>query len=252
MYYQQSSAKVFWIAFITSLVVSGIVSFTFIQLAPKMGISGNTEMVSVPDVDNLELQKAEMILNEKELKTIVEDEIFSTTIKKGRVIDQKPIAGQTVNKGTSVRVILSKGPETVNSEGKEVIVPSVIGFDINQAKVRIAEKNLNVGTIDREESEKPKDVVLNTIPEPGTKVNEGMSVRLIVSSGGGLVTVPNLRGKSEYSARSLLRQRGLEMGLRRTTTSAEHAFDIIIYQDPSPGSTVERGSEVNVTINREG
>jgi serine/threonine-protein kinase len=251
MYYQQSSAKVFWIAFITSLVVSVIVSFTFMQLVPKIG-SGNSETVAVPDIDNLELQKAKMILDEKGLKAIVEDEHFSSTIGKGRVIDQKPIAGQNVNKGTSVRVILSKGPETVIPEGKEVIVPSVIGFDINQAKVYIAERGLSVGTIDKEESEKPKDVVINTIPEPGKKVTEGMAIRLIVSSGGGNVTVPNLRGKSEYSARSMLQERGLEMGLRRTTTSAEHAFDIIIYQDPPAGTTVERGSKVNITINREG
>jgi len=250
MYYQQSSAKVFWIAFVTSLVVSAIVSFAFINLIPN-NTSRNNAKVTVPDVGNLELQRAEMIMDEKGLKIIVEDQKFNQTIRKGRVIYQNPIAGETAKKGSTVSVALSKGPEKGMSE-EEVIVPSVIGFDINQAKVYIAEKGLSVGVVEKEESEKAKDVVLNTIPEPGQKVTEGFPIKLIVSSGGGKVTVPNLRGKSEYSARSMLEEKGLELGSRRTTTSSEHAFDIIIYQDPKAGTTVERGSKVNITINREG
>ncbi len=250
MYYQQSSAKVFWIAFVTSLVVSTIISFAFVNLIPN-NTSRNNAKVTVPDVGNLELQRAEMIMDEKGLKIIVEDQKFNQTIRKGRVIYQNPIAGETVKKGSTVSIALSKGPEKGMSE-EEVIVPSVIGFDINQAKVYIAEKGLSVGVVEKEESEKAKDVVLKTIPEPGQKVTEGFPIKLIVSSGGGKVTVPNLRGKSEYSARSMLEEKGLELGNRRTTTSAEHAFDIIIRQDPKPGTTVERGSKVNITINREG
>lgn len=251
MYYQQSSAKVFWIAFLTSLVVSAIVSFAFINLLPN-NLSSNSTMVTVPDVGNLEIDRAEAIMGEKGLRIIVEDRKFNQTIREGRVIYQNPVVGETVNPGSTIRVAVSKGPETGNTEVNEVIVPSVIGFDINQAKVYIAEKGLSVGVVESEESEKAKDVVIKTIPEPGQKVSEGLPIKLIVSSGGGKVTVPNLRGKSEYSARTILSERGLELGNRRTTTSPEHAFDIIIYQNPAPGTMVERGSKVNVTVNREG
>jgi eukaryotic-like serine/threonine-protein kinase len=250
MYYQQSSTKVFVIAFVTSLVVSAIVSFAFINLIPNT-ISGNTSTVIVPDVGNLELQRAETIMDEKGLKVIVEDQKFNPTIRKGRVLYQNPIAGETVKKGSTVSIALSKGPKN-ETETEEVIVPSVIGFDINQAKVYIAEKGLTVGVVEKEESEQAKDVVIKTIPEPGQKVTEGLPIKLIVSSGGGKVPVPNLRGKSEYRARAMLEEKGLEVGNRRTTTSAEHAFDIIIYQEPSPGTMLERGSKVNITINREG
>ena len=250
MYYQQSSAKVFLIAFITSLVVSAIVSFAVVNFIPNT-ISGNTPVVIVPDIGNLELQRAETIMDEKGLKIIVEDQKFNPTIRKGRVIYQNPVAGETVKKGSTVSIAISKGPER-GMEVEEVIVPSVIGFDINQAKVYIAEKGLSVGIVEREESEQAKDVVIKTIPEPGQKVSEGLPIKLIVSSGGGKVSVPNLQGKSEYTARSMLEEKGLELGSRRTTTSAEHAFDIIINQDPAPGTMIERGSKVNITINREG
>jgi len=251
MYYQQSSAKVFWIAFLTSLVVSSLVGFVFVYFIPEV-MSGKTQTITIPDVDNLELQKAEMIMDEKGLKIIVEDEKYHPTTKKGRVIYQKPTAGETAEKGSTVRIVLSKGPKEEIAEGKEIIVPSVIGFDLNQAKVYLAERGLSVGVVDKEESEETKNVVLRTIPEPGQKVTEGVPIKLIVSSGGGKVSVPNLRGKSEYRARSLLEESGLEMGRKSYTTSGEHAFDIIIRQSPEPGVTIEKGSKVDITVNREG
>jgi beta-lactam-binding protein with PASTA domain len=251
MYYQQSSAKVFWISFLTSLVVSSLVCFTFVYFVPNV-LSGEVKMVEVPDVENLELQKAEMILDEKGLKIIVEDEKFHPTTKKNRVIYQKPTVGKTVEKGTTVRIVLSKGPEANTDETEEIVVPSVIGFDINQAKVYLSDRGLSVGVVEREESEEAKDVVLQMIPEPGQKVTEAVPIKLIVSSGGGKVAVPNLRGKSEYRARTLLEESGLELGRRNYITSGEHAFDIIIRQSPEPGVMIEKGSKVDITINREG
>jgi beta-lactam-binding protein with PASTA domain len=253
MYYQQSSAKVFWISFLTSLIVSSLIGFTFVYFIPEV-LSGKSKMVEIPDVENLELHKAEMIMDERGLKIIVEDEKFHPTTKKNRVIYQKPTAGETVEKGSTVRVVLSKGPEEGKEEEstEEVIVPSVIGFDINQAKVYLSERGLNVGVVERQESEEAKDVVLKTIPEPGQKVTEAVPIKLIVSSGGGKVAVPNLRGKSEYRARTLLEESGLELGRRNYITSGEHAFDIIIGQSPEPGVMIEKGSKVDITINREG
>ena len=253
MYYQQSSAKVFWISFVTSLVVSSLVALTFIYLIPEIQ-SGQSDrdMVLVPDVENLDLHKAEMILDEKGLKIIVEDEKYHPTTKKNRIIYQKPIAGEPVEEGSSVRVVLSKGPEDKLVETEEIVVPSVIGFDINQAKVYLSERGLSIGVVERQESEEAKDVVLKTVPEPGQKVTDAVPIKLIVSSGGGKVAVPNLRGKSEYSARTTLGGSGLELGRINYITSGEHAFDIVIRQSPEPGVMVDKGSKVDITINREG
>ncbi len=251
MYYQQSSAKVFWIAFLTSLVVSSLVGFVFVYFVPQV-TSLEAQTVVIPDVENLELQKAEMIMDEKGLKILVEDEKFHPTTKKDRVIYQKPAAGESVDRGSTVRVVLSKGPNEGIEQEEEIIVPSVIGFDINQAKVYLAERGLVVGIVDKEESEQAKDIVLRTVPEPGKKVTAEVPIRLVVSSGGGKVSVPNVKGKSEYRARLLLEESGLEMGRKNYTTSGEYAFDIIIYQSPQPGVMVEKGSKVDVTINREG
>jgi len=250
MYYQQSSARVFWIAFLTSLIVSGLVSFSFVYFGPDF-VAEESTTIEIPDVENLDLQKAEMILDERGLNLIVEDERFHPTTKKDRVIYQKPAAGQTAEKGSTVRIVLSKGPQETVEEETEIVVPSVIGFDVNQAKVYLAEKGLGVGMVEKRESEEDKDVVLEMIPEPGQKVTESVPVKLIVSSGRGKVTVPDLRGKSEYRARLLLEENGLELGRKNYVTSGEHAFDIVIRQSPGAGETIEKGSKVDITVNRE-
>jgi beta-lactam-binding protein with PASTA domain len=251
MYYQQSSAKVFWISFLTSLIVSSLVGLTFVYFVPQLS-SGKAKTVEVPDVTNLELHKAEMIMDEQGLKIIVEDERFDPTTKKDRVIYQKPTAGETVEKGSTIRVVLSKGQGEDTGGAGEIVVPSVIGFDLNQAKVYLSERGLSVGVIEKEESEQAKDIVLRTVPEPGQKVTENFPVKLIISSGGGKVNVPSLKGKSEYKARSLLEESGLQLGRVNVTTSAEYSFDIVIYQSPAPGTMVEKGSKVDITVNREG
>lgn len=250
MYYQQSSAKVFWISFLTSLIVSGLVSFTFVYFVPEI-LSGEVKMVKIPDIERLELKKAQRLMEEKGLRVIVENRNFHPTIKEDRVIYQKPSAGGTIEKGSTIRVILSKGPQEEVEEGEKVVVPSVVGFDINQAKVYLSERGLAVGVVERKESEKPENVVVEMVPEPGQKVTENVPIKLIVSSGEEKVRVPDLRRKSEYRARSLLEEKGLELGRVSTTSSAEHAFDIIISQRPEPGEMVEKGTEVDITINRE-
>jgi beta-lactam-binding protein with PASTA domain len=251
MYYQQSSARIFWISFLTSLIVSSLIGFTFVYFIPEV-LSGKSKMVEIPDVENLDIHKAEMILDEKGLAIIVEDEKFHPTTKKDRVIYQKPTAGEIAEKGSTVRIVLSKGPKKNIGKAEEIVVPSVIGFDVNQAKVYLSERGLSVGVVEKQESEKIKDVVLKTVPEPGQKVTESVPIKLIVSSGGGKVPVPDLRGKSEYRARVLLEESGLELGRRNYTTSGEHAFDIIIRQNPQHGEMIEKGSKVDITVNREG
>jgi beta-lactam-binding protein with PASTA domain len=251
MYYQQSSAKVFWISFLTSLVVSSVIAFTFVYLVPQLS-SERIRMVEVPDVGNLELHNAESITDERGLKIIVEDERFDSMTKKGRVIYQKPTPGETVEKGTTIKVVLSKGPEETTEIEGDIVVPSVIGFDLNQAKVYLSEKGLSVGIVEKEQSEQAKDIVLRTVPEPGHKVTENFPIKLIVSSGGAKVQVPNLKGKSQYRARSLLQESGLELGRVISTTNIEYSFDIILNQSPAAGEMVEKGSKVDITVNREG
>ncbi|MEA1913627.1 MAG: PASTA domain-containing protein [candidate division WOR-3 bacterium] len=252
MYYKKSSAKIFWISFFTSLVVSGLVSFSVLYFAPGFLEQMKGAKIEVPDVENLELQKAQMIVDKKNLSLVVTDRKNDSIIEEGRVISQIPLAGDKVEKGSIVRIVVSIGPGApIEKEKEEIVVPDLTGFDLNQAKVFLAEKGLNVSKVEGKVSSKPKDVVIATVPEPGSRVTIDIPIKLIISIGPGKVEVPNLKRKSLYQAKSSLKDRGLELGNVRRITSPEYPFDIIISQDPEPGEMVEKGSKVNITINRE-
>jgi len=96
-----------------------------------------------------------------------------------------------------------------------------------------------------------KDIVIRTVPEAGSKVPEVFSVELVVSEGAPLVTVPSLYGKTVSAARRILEARGLKLGSVNYVTDVERPFDIIIGQSPKAGSSVPKGSKVNVTVNAE-
>lgn len=250
MYYQESGAKIFWISFTTALVVSAMVSFAFLYFSPSFMQRSDGGMVEAPNVEHLDLEKAKMIVDRSGLSLIVEDRKEDQSVPEGKIIYQKPPQGTEMKKGEILRVVVSKGI-SVPEEG-EIVVPDLTGFDVNQARVLLSEKNLNAGKIEKETSDRPEDEVINSIPAPGKKVPEGFSVKLIVSSGPGKVTVPDLRRKSVAAARRILNERGLDIGSINSTTNIEYPFDLIVSQRPSAGSMVERDSKVDITVNREG
>ena len=73
-------------------------------------ISLGPETVSVPSVTNLIQSEASTILSNAGLK-MTYTESFSDTVAMGYVISQSPGVGASVGKGSTVSVVISKGPE---------------------------------------------------------------------------------------------------------------------------------------------
>ncbi len=248
MYYHSEGPKAFLISFFTSLIVSVGVCFAFWKLAPMLEKGG--KKVEVPNLKNIDVETAKLLVESKGLMLIVEGEREDPTVEKGKIIFQNPMPGSELKKGEIVKVIVSKGPPPEKKE--EIVIPDLSGMTLSQAKVLLTEKGLNPGKVTYERSTKyDKDIVIRTIPEAGSKVPEGFSVELVVSEGAPLVTVPSLYGKTVSAARRILEARGLRLGSVNYVTDVERPFDIIIGQSPKAGSSVPKGSKVNVTVNAE-
>lgn len=248
MYYQSEGPKAFIISFFTSLVVSFCVCFAFWKLTPMFEKGGGK--VEVPNLKNIDVETAKLLLESKGLMLIVEGEKEDPMVEKGKIAFQNPMPGSELKRGEIVKVIVSKGPPP--EEKEEIVIPDLSGMKVSQAKVLLTEKGLNPGEITYEYSMKyEKDIVIRTIPDAGSKVTEGFSVELVVSKGAPLVTVPSLYGKTVSSARRILEAKGLKLGNITYTTDIEKPFDIIISQSPAPGSSVPKGSKVNVKVNAE-
>jgi eukaryotic-like serine/threonine-protein kinase len=84
-------------------------------------------------------------------------------------------------------------------------------------------------------------------PSAGTTARRQRTVRVWVSAGPRVTTVPQLIGQSERTARIRLQQDGVEIGPVSEFRSADYPADAIVAQNPPPTS---RGPKVALLLNR--
>lgn len=113
----------------------------------KVFISSGSEKVEVPDLSKCDEKTAKSKLDDAGLKSNVSYE-FSDKIDKGLVIEQSVSAGSKVAKGSNVNIIVSKGPEVINST-----VPSVLNMTVQDAKNSINGAKLQFNAIQGKETD---------------------------------------------------------------------------------------------------
>ncbi|MCK4232832.1 PASTA domain-containing protein [candidate division WOR-3 bacterium] len=248
MYYE-SGAKYFWISLVTSLIVSSIVSFVLILFVSPYVTQKKTK-VEVPNLKGMKEPQASLVLKNKDLLLLIAEKKEDTNYENGVILDQDPLPGFSVEKGSLVKVMINeKSQSTIPDEA----IPDVRGQDLMLAKERLEESGYIVGKIEFTDSDTyTKDQVINTDPVPGSKSIKGTIVNIIVSIGIQEITVPNLYRKNISKARNILEKSGLKLGNVRYTTNIEFPFDIIVSQQPTSGTKVKSGSSVDIVVNREG
>jgi eukaryotic-like serine/threonine-protein kinase len=131
---------------------------------------------------------------------------------------------------------------------QQVSVPDLIGQTEAAARETLQEHNLEASVVQEANETVPAGQVMKQNPEPQTKVDEGSTVELTVSSGMEQVVVPdNLVGMSASDARAALRDAKLQIG----TTTAEPSNkpeNEVLRTDPAPGTTVAAGTKVNLFV----
>jgi beta-lactam-binding protein with PASTA domain len=94
-------------------------------------VSKGPQPVQIPDVVGRLFNEAAKILKDSGLLAS-KTEAFDDKVSKGRVIRTEPAVGRTVGRGSTVRVVVSKGPELIK-------VPRVVGMQVTQAQ-RVLER----------------------------------------------------------------------------------------------------------------
>jgi serine/threonine-protein kinase len=150
-----------------------------------------------------------------------------------------PAGGQSVPKGSKVRVNVSSGP-------KIAAVPGVVGLSIEDATARLnaAGFNPNPSFVD---STAEKGQVVSQSPAPGTSEPQGTSVRLNVSNGPKQVTVPDVVGYTSQQAVSTLEAAGFLVTQQTMATDASQQ-NIVQSQNPAGNAQAPQGSTVNIVV----
>jgi predicted Ser/Thr protein kinase len=133
-------------------------------------------------------------------------------------------------------------------EPKEVTIPTVKGKTAAQAEAQLEALNLEVNQEFRA-SDDEQGIVVDSDPKAGAKIKEGETVTLFVSSGPGLVEVPDLRGKTLSEARDEV-EGNLDVRRGESVFSKDVDKGEIVDQNPGEGTQVRKGSRVTVTISK--
>jgi beta-lactam-binding protein with PASTA domain len=160
----------------------------------------------------------------------------------GRVATQEPAANTVVPKGHLVHVTLWQFPR--------VVVPDLIGLNQEEARGALTAAGL---TLDPTMNEQPTNVVADngriTVQEPaaGSVVLRGSAIRITIWRVL-LVTVPDVGGTSEATAREKLVAAGLDARVSRRPVTDPAQIDMVLDQSPMAGAQVPMGTMVSLTI----
>ena len=202
------------------------------------------EAVSVPNVVGLSQADAKSQIEAAGLEWELNPEkVASDTVEKDSVASTDPAGGAQAEKGSTVRVTISSGPDSVTlpdnlvgmspDEARQAVEALGLKWEVNSSKV--ASDTVAEGK------------VAQTNPSPGSKVKAGQTITAYLSSGSDQVEVPDLVGMSQDQARSALKAVGLELG-NVTTVDSDKDKDRIVSQDPDTGSKVKKGTTIAVSI----
>ena len=139
-------------------------------------VSSGPQQVKVPDVTNLTTAAAHSQLHNAGLE--FNDDQVTSDQPKGTVIAQDPAGGTPVNKGSSVTLTISKGPDTapvpnVSGQGQ---TPDQATTTLQGAGFKVQVKE--IPTKDQTQDGK----VIRQRPQPGTQLKKGRTVVIYVGN----------------------------------------------------------------------
>jgi beta-lactam-binding protein with PASTA domain len=165
-------------------------------------------------------------------------EVYDDAVPAGVVISQDPVGGTVVLIGSTVDLVVSLG---------RPIVPDVVGQTEAAAIVAIEAVDDLTALVTREyHNTVPLGDVASQDPAPGTAVNIGSIVNIVVSLG--RPVVPDVVGLDEADAVSQIDAiEGLTAAVARQYHNTVPA-GIVISQEPAGGTDVDVGTTVDIVV----
>lgn len=247
-YDESSPRKRAWVRFLVGTLIAALLVFSVGSVLYYQNKLNEVPQVQVPAVVNVSRDDADNQLRNRGF--VVEyRQGYSDNIKKGDVINVEPGVGSKVNKGSTVVVTVSNGPEKVklpdNLQGQ------------SEAYVRNALKDLGLvdGRVSTVESASvPAGMVVELSPEKGSTddkgaqtVEAGSTVNIVLSSG--KVKVPSLVGLTKDQAIAALTAQDVLLNTNiETVQTNERPAGTVLSQSSAAGTLVAQNSTVTIRV----
>ncbi len=139
-------------------------------------LSDGPPLVEVPDVTGADLDDARETLADAELEPGEVTEEPSEDVPEGAVIATEPPAGESVEQGSAVALLVSEGDPPVE-------VPDVVDRTEQQATSLLEGADLQVQVVEEASDEVDEGRVIRQTPVAGDEVPRGSTVTIVVSTG---------------------------------------------------------------------
>jgi eukaryotic-like serine/threonine-protein kinase len=205
---------------------------SLVVLVPSLG----PPPVKVPDLVGKTVPEARALLSQAGLELGTPTERYDEKFPTGRIVSQGEQAKTRIPQGSTVEVVVSKGPAPVP-------VPKVIGQPQENAQ------NLLAAWVVRVEEDYsdtvPRGDVIAQDPGPKTKLQPGQTVTITVSLGPKTFPMPDVLRMSKDAAVAKLQALGLRVAVATVTGSNGTT---VVGQIPVAGVMVKAGATVTIYV----
>ncbi len=205
-------------------------------------VSAGAELVPVPEVIGSHIDDARQLLTAQGFQVTVEP-IPSEDVPVDHVVDQTPSPQQEVERGSTVVLQVSSGPE-------ERPVPDVAGRTVADASNVLGQNGFNVTQTTEASRDVEAGLVIRTNPPANTPLQPGSTVELVVSSGPPQEPVPDVIGLTENGARQALTNRGFGVSVEETDQCSGDQQNQVVDQDPDANTPADPGTTVTIVVCR--
>lgn len=208
-------------------------------------VSDGPTLRELPESSGVLFSEAQTRLIERGLTVDVVEQ-FDEMVVKGVVVswsvpgDPTLMAGALVEPTTAVRLVVSLGPAPRQ-------IPDLVGLPAVEARVQLDSMGLVLTEVGQEfNDDVAAGAIISQNLEPGTEVERGAEVNVVVSLGVDLVSFPDLSGATSFEAAAeLVRAAGFEPLLTFGDAQGEIREYTIDGERPELGQQFRRGTVVS-------
>ncbi len=203
--------------------------------------------VTSPDLVGRSLVEARRVAFETGVRIRVDGQRPDPDRPAGQVITQTPGAGLDVKRGRTIGIVLSAGVD-------KRVVPALAGLTARQAQIEAERAGFPVREIVETHTDRvASGRVIGTDPGEGAVAPAGTQLRLLVSRGPRPheLIMPSLIGKTPDEARLIAEELDLTIrSIKYERTRSRFLRDVVVVQDPVPGSRVKAGEAVTLRVGK--
>lgn len=206
-------------------------------------VSSGLPQVELTDLRQFDQDDAVRLLKRSRLNVNILGRYDSAP--KGLVLSQAPAPGSRLPVRSLVTLVVSKGLQPVN-------VPEIVSMSIDDARKALAERKLTLVVGQRVNSESiAANVVTTQDPQPGSPVDPGSTVSVVVSDGPQRLSLPDVAGQSVAAATKVLAQSGFNVHVNYVE-GANAPNGTVMSQSPAPSAQVPKGSTITLQVSESG